>query len=134
MKTILTCLLILLSLNVYSSLKLDVNYVRKKQVDEKLTLSTEVHQSVDLMSGEEVSITLKDGLSLSLSSSLKDNFKSMGPLPLFSLKGRLYQSVGGTKHFLGDIDDSVEMGERVEVSFKDNMGHKIDMAITPTLR
>ncbi len=111
---------------------LKVELVFKKGIDQSLTLSNELHSIEPFRSGQELELSMQNGVRVTLSPEFKPvHPEEMGPSDLISISGMIYGSDGKLLREVAKGDLVLALGEKKMLSYETDGGQLIEMTVTP---
>ena len=111
---------------------LKVELVYKKGIDQSLTLSNELHSIETFRNGQELELSMKNGVRALLEPTfLPVATDSVGPSDRVEITGKIYGVNGKLLREIVKGELQLELGERRMLSHETDGGQLIEMTLTP---
>ena len=111
----------------FALVQVDVNFTHKRGLEDQLFLQSELHRSYFVYENEKKNLPLKDGFSLEIQTRLANSFNHYGPMPVFSLKSRVFYK----DNLLSESEKLIELGKKNIISFNKTKGEFIELVVVP---
>lgn len=111
---------------------LKVELVFKKGIDQSLTLSNELHSIEPFRSGQELELTMKNGVRVVLIPVFNPVLGDLvGPSDLISIKGDIFGSDNKLLRQFPAADLTLALGDKKTLTIETDGGQQIEMTVTP---
>ena len=111
----------------FALVQVDVNFTHKRGLEDQLFLQSELHRSYFVYENEKKTLPLKDGFSLEIQTRLANSFSDYGPMPVFSLKSKVFYG----DSLLSESEKLIELGKKTIISFNKAKGEYIELVMIP---
>jgi hypothetical protein len=123
-------LVILLSLNSYALMVLDIEITHEKVLGTKTILKSELMSSESVHSGKEVVLQMQNGIQVRVTPTYQERFKKFTPESMISIHGIL-QNLSIAKKKPKEFNLSAKLGSPAKVKFETGEGQNTTVVITP---
>lgn len=117
-----------------AKVKLDLNFVHNKPIDNKLILKSEWHEAIELDGKRPAIVKLKNGMEFELkANSFKSADMNGEGKKIFEIESKIYKMKSDRRTLISKVNLITLEGEKATIITEDGNGFSLDFSVRPEI-